>query len=133
MVDDEEFLELVELEVREFLSDYDFDGDNIFIVVGFVLKVVEVLIKKLEIGKGEDEWVDKIFVLMDEVDGYIFELECDVDKLFLMVVEDVFFIMGCGIVVIGWIECGKIKVGEIVELVGIKDICNSIVIGVEMF
>lgn len=72
MVDDEEFLELVELEVREFLSDYDFDGDNIFIVVGFVLQVVEVLIVNLGIGKGENEWVDKIFFLMDEVDGYIF-------------------------------------------------------------
>lgn len=133
MVDDEEFLELVELEIWELLSDYDFDGDSIFIVVGLVLKVIEVLIINLGMGKGEDSWVDKIFVLMDEVDGYIFKLECDIDKLFLMVVEDVFFIIGCGIVVIGWIECGKVKVGEIVELVGIKDICSSIVIGVEMF
>ena len=133
MVDDEELLELVELEVRELLSDYDFDGDNIPIVAGSALKAVEALTKKPEIGKGEDEWVDKILALMDEVDGYIPEPERDVDKPFLMAVEDVFSITGRGTVATGRIERGKIKVGETVELVGIKDTRNSTVTGVEMF
>ena len=133
MVDDEELLELVELEVRELLSDYDFDGDNIPIVAGSALKAVEALTKKPEIGKGEDEWVDKILALMDEVDGYIPEPERDVDKPFLMAVEDVFSITGRGTVATGRIERGKIKVGETVELVGIKDTRTSTVTGVEMF
>ncbi|ABG49932.1 translation elongation factor 1A (EF-1A/EF-Tu) [Trichodesmium erythraeum IMS101] len=133
MVDDEELLELVELEVRELLSDYDFDGDNIPIVAGSALQAVEALTANPGIGKGENEWVDKILSLMDEVDGYIPQPERDVDKPFLMAVEDVFSITGRGTVATGRIERGKIKVGETVELVGIKDTRNSTVTGVEMF
>ncbi|NEQ74907.1 MAG: elongation factor Tu [Okeania sp. SIO2C9] len=133
MVDDEELLELVELEVRELLSDYDFDGDNIPIAAGSALQAVEALTANPNIGKGENEWVDKILALMDEVDGYIPTPERDVDKPFLMAVEDVFSITGRGTVATGRIERGKVKVGETVELVGIKDTRNTTVTGVEMF
>ncbi|NEP89133.1 MULTISPECIES: elongation factor Tu [Okeania] len=133
MVDDEELLELVELEVRELLSDYDFDGDNIPIAAGSALQAVEALTANPSIGKGENEWVDKILALMDEVDGYIPTPERDVDKPFLMAVEDVFSITGRGTVATGRIERGKVKVGETVELVGIKDTRNTTVTGVEMF
>ncbi|GGA05151.1 elongation factor Tu [Okeania sp. KiyG1] len=133
MVDDEELLELVELEVRELLSDYDFDGDNIPIAAGSALQAVEALTANPGIGKGENEWVDKILALMDEVDGYIPTPERDVDKPFLMAVEDVFSITGRGTVATGRIERGKVKVGETVELVGIKETRNTTVTGVEMF
>ncbi|MDE5112434.1 MAG: elongation factor Tu, partial [Trichodesmium sp. St15_bin1_1] len=121
MVDDEELLELVELEIRELLSDYDFDGDSIPIVAGSALKAIEALTTNPGMGKGEDSWVDKILALMDEVDGYIPKPERDIDKPFLMAVEDVFSITGRGTVATGRIERGKVKVGETVELVGIKD------------
>ena len=133
MVDDEELLELVELEVRELLSDYDFDGDNIPIASGSALQAVEALTANPSIGKGENEWVDKILALMDEVDGYIPTPERDVDKPFLMAVEDVFSITGRGTVATGRIERGKVKVGETVELVGIRDTRSTTVTGVEMF
>ncbi|NES66632.1 MAG: elongation factor Tu [Okeania sp. SIO2D1] len=133
MVDDEELLELVELEVRELLSDYDFDGDNIPIASGSALQAVEALTANPSIGKGENEWVDKILALMDEVDGYIPTPEREVDKPFLMAVEDVFSITGRGTVATGRIERGKVKVGETVELVGIKDTRSTTVTGVEMF
>ncbi|NEQ37406.1 MAG: elongation factor Tu [Okeania sp. SIO3I5] len=133
MVDDEELLELVELEVRELLSDYDFDGDNIPIAAGSALQAVEALTGNPNIGKGENEWVDKILALMDEVDGYIPTPERDVDKPFLMAVEDVFSITGRGTVATGRIERGKVKVGETVELVGIRDTRSTTVTGVEMF
>ncbi len=133
MVDDEELLELVELEVRELLSDYDFDGDNIPIVAGSALQAVEALTANPGIGKGENEWVDKILALMDEVDGYIPTPERDVDKPFLMAVEDVFSITGRGTVATGRIERGKVKVGETVELVGIRETRSTTVTGVEMF
>lgn len=123
MVDDEELLELVEMEVCEFLFQYDFLGDDILIVCGFVLKVLE----------GDVEWEVKILELVGFLDFYILELECVIDKLFLLLIEDVFFIFGCGIVVIGCVECGIIKVGEEVEIVGIKEIQKFICIGVEMF
>ncbi|MBC6420164.1 MAG: elongation factor Tu [Hormoscilla sp. SP12CHS1] len=132
-VDDEELLELVELEVRELLSDYQFDGDNIAIVAGSALEAVEALTKSPSIGKGENEWVDKILALMDEVDANIPTPEREVDKPFLMAVEDVFSITGRGTVATGRIERGKVKVGETVELVGIKDTRSTTVTGVEMF
>ncbi|MBC6451782.1 MAG: elongation factor Tu [Hormoscilla sp. SP5CHS1] len=132
-VDDEELLELVELEVRELLSDYQFDGDNIAIVGGSALEAVEALTKSPSIGKGENEWVDKILALMDEVDANIPTPEREVDKPFLMAVEDVFSITGRGTVATGRIERGKVKVGETVELVGIKDTRSTTVTGVEMF
>ncbi|MCL2924940.1 MAG: elongation factor Tu [Trichodesmium sp. MAG_R04] len=133
MVDDEELLELVELEVRELLSNYDFDGDNIPIAAGSALQAVEALTANPGIGKGENEWVDKILALMDEVDGYIPFPEREIDKPFLMAVEDVFSITGRGTVATGRIERGKVKVGETVELVGIKDTLSTTVTGVEMF
>jgi elongation factor Tu len=132
-VDDEELLELVELEVRELLSEYDFDGDNIPIVAGSALKAVEQMTSNAQTQKGENEWVDKIWALMDEVDSYIPTPERDVDKPFLMAVEDVFSITGRGTVATGRIERGKVKVGETIEIVGIKDTRSTTVTGVEMF
>jgi elongation factor Tu len=133
MVDDEELLELVELEVRELLSSYEFDGDNIPIVAGSALQALEAMAGNPKTAKGENEWVDKIYALMDNVDSYIPTPERDVDKPFLMAVEDVFSITGRGTVATGRIERGKVKVGETVELVGIKDTRNTTVTGVEMF
>jgi elongation factor Tu len=132
-VDDEELLELVELEVRELLSSYDFPGDDIPIVSGSALLAVEALTKNAANKKGDNEWVDKIYKLMDEVDAYIPTPEREVDKPFLMAVEDVFSITGRGTVATGRIERGKVKVGETVELVGIRDTKSTTVTGVEMF
>lgn len=122
-VDDEELLELVELEVRELLSEYEFDGDNIPIVSGSALKSLE---------DGGD-WTDKIYQLMDEVDSFIPTPERDTDKDFLMAVEDVFSITGRGTVATGRIERGTINVGDTIEIVGIKDTQTTTVTGVEMF
>ena len=132
-VDDEELLELVELEVRELLSSYDFPGDDIPITAGSALQAVEKLTANPSTGRGDDEWVDKIHALMDNVDEYIPTPEREVDKPFLMAVEDVFSITGRGTVATGRIERGKVKVGETVELVGIKDTRSTTVTGVEMF
>jgi elongation factor Tu len=133
MVDDAELLELVELEVRELLSSYDFPGDDIPIVTGSGLKALEAMIANPKITKGENEWVDKIYKLMEEVDSYIPTPEREVDKPFLMAVEDVFSITGRGTVATGRIERGTIKVGETVEVIGIKDTRSTTVTGVEMF
>ena len=132
-VDDEELLELVELEVRELLTSYDFPGDDIPIVSGSGLLALEALTKTPAIKKGDNEWVDKIYALMDEVDAYIPTPERAIDKPFLMAVEDVFSITGRGTVATGRIERGKVKVGETVELVGIKNTRSTTVTGVEMF
>ncbi len=132
-VDDEELLELVELEVRELLSSYDFPGDDIPIVSGSALLAVEALTSDPSLKRGDNEWVDKILVLMDNVDDFIPTPERDVDKPFLMAVEDVFSITGRGTVATGRIERGKVKVGETVELVGLKDTRSTTVTGVEMF
>lgn len=132
-VDDEELLELVELEVRELLSSYDFPGDDIPVVAGSALKAVEALSAKPATGRGDDEWVDKIHALMDEVDSYIPTPERDVDKPFLMAVEDVFSITGRGTVATGRIERGQVTVGETIEIIGIRDTRSSTVTGVEMF
>ncbi|TGG90960.1 MAG: elongation factor Tu [Aphanocapsa feldmannii 277cV] len=123
MVDDEELIELVELEVRELLSKYEFDGDNIPILQVSGLKALE----------GDAEWEAKIQELMDAVDSHIPEPEREVDKPFLMAVEDVFSITGRGTVATGRIERGVVKVGEEVEIVGIKDTRKTTVTGVEMF
>jgi len=133
MVDDEELLELVELEVRELLSSYEFDGDNIPIVAGSALLALEAMTANGKTQPGENEWVDKIYDLMKEVDAYIPTPERDIDKPFLMAVEDVFSITGRGTVATGRIERGKVKVGETVELVGIKNTRSTTVTGVEMF
>ncbi|MFN9644579.1 MAG: elongation factor Tu [Cyanobacteriota bacterium] len=123
MVDDEEILELVELEVRELLSSYDFPGDDIPVVKVSGLKALE----------GNAEWEAKIDELMDAVDEAIPEPEREIDKPFLMAVEDVFSITGRGTVATGRIERGKVKVGETVQIVGIKDTRETTVTGVEMF
>ncbi|MEB3193844.1 MAG: elongation factor Tu [Cyanobacteriota bacterium] len=123
MVDDEEILELVELEVRELLSGYDFPGDDIPVVRVSGLKALE----------GDKEWEAKVEELMVAVDDSIPEPEREVDKPFLMAVEDVFSITGRGTVATGRIERGKVKVGETVQIVGIKDTRETTVTGVEMF
>ncbi len=133
MVDDEELLELVELEVRELLSSYDFPGDEIPIIPGSALKALERMTSNPKTQRGEDEWVDKIYALMDAVDSYIPTPERDVDKPFLMAVEDVFSITGRGTVATGRIERGKVKIGDTVELVGIKPTRSTTVTGIEMF
>ncbi len=132
-VDDEELLELVELEVRDLLSSYEFDGDEIPIVSGSALMALEAVTENSKLVKGENEWVDKIYALMDAVDSYIPDPEREIDKPFLMAVEDVFSITGRGTVATGRIERGKIKVGETVELVGLGDTRSTTVTGVEMF
>jgi elongation factor Tu len=123
MVDDEEILELVELEVRELLSSYDFPGDDIPVIKVSGLKALE----------GDAEWEAKVEELMAAVDASIPEPEREIDKPFLMAVEDVFSITGRGTVATGRIERGKVKVGETVQIVGIKDTRETTVTGVEMF
>jgi elongation factor Tu len=132
-VDDEELLELVELELRELLSDYEFDGDNIPIIRGSGLMALEAMVANPKTKKGDNEWVDKIYELMESVDSYIPTPERDIDKPFLMAVEDVFSITGRGTVATGRIERGKVKVGDTVELVGIRDTRSTTVTGIEMF
>lgn len=133
MVDDEELLELVEMEVRELLTSYEFDGDKTPFIHGSALKALEAVIANPKITRGEDKWVDKIWDLMDAVDSYIPTPERDLDKPFLMPVEDVFSITGRGTVATGRIERGKVKVQGEVELVGFGDTRKTTVTGVEMF
>ncbi|HAZ46336.1 MAG TPA: elongation factor Tu [Cyanobacteria bacterium UBA11369] len=132
-VDDEELLELVELELRELLTSYEFDGDNMPIIRGSGLMALEAMTANPKTGRGDNEWVDKIYELMDAVDDYIPTPERDIDKPFLMAVEDVFSITGRGTVATGRIERGKVKVGETVELVGIRETRTTTVTGIEMF
>ncbi|MDC7243013.1 MAG: elongation factor Tu [Sphaerochaetaceae bacterium] len=126
--DKEEMLELVEMEVRELLSEYDFPGDDTPIVAGSAFQALE----EAKAGTA-GEWSEKIYKLMDEVDAYIPEPVRETDKDFLMPVEDVFSIAGRGTVVTGRIEKGTIKVGEEIEIVGMKDTQTTTVTGVEMF
>ena len=109
MVDDEELLELVEMETRELLTSYEFDGDNIPVIKGSALKALEAVQANPSIQRGQDKWVDKIWELMDAVDSYIPTPERDLDKPFLMPVEDVFSITGRGTVATGRVERGKVK------------------------
>jgi elongation factor Tu len=123
MVDDEELLELVEVEVRELLSEYDFPGDDIPFITGSALKALE----------GDEAYKDKIVELAAALDSYIPEPVRELDKPFLMPVEDVFSITGRGTVATGRIEQGIVRTGDTVEIVGIKDTTNTVVTGVEMF
>jgi elongation factor Tu len=132
-VDDEELLELVELELRELLSDYEFPGDDLPIIKGSGLLALEAMVANPKTQRGENDWVDKIYELMDAVDSFIPTPERDIDKPFLMAVEDVFTITGRGTVATGRIERGKIKINETVELVGIRDTRSTTVTGIEMF
>ncbi|WP_298467441.1 elongation factor Tu [uncultured Erythrobacter sp.] len=124
-VDDEEILELVELEVRELLTEYGFDGDDIPIVKGSALAALE--------GRDEEIGANSIKALMDAVDEHIPQPDRPVDKDFLMPIEDVFSISGRGTVVTGRVETGVVNVGDEVEIVGIKDTAKTTVTGVEMF
>ena len=129
MVDDAEIMELVELEVRELLSSYQFPGDDVPVVAGSALKALE-----CGCGKRDCEWCGKIWALMDAVDSYIPTPERDVDKPFLMPVEDVFSITGRGTVATGRVERGRVKVGEEIEIVGLVEKAKkTTVTGVEMF
>ena len=123
MVDDEELIDLVEMETRELLSEYDFPGDDIPIIRGSALKALE----------GDAAWVGKIEELMATVDEYIPTPVRDTDKPFLMPIEDVFTITGRGTVVTGRVERGQVRVGDQVEIIGIRDTQTSVVTGVEMF
>ncbi|MGI8501492.1 MAG: elongation factor Tu [Hassallia sp.] len=133
LMDDPELLELVELELRELLTSYDFPGDDIPIIKGSGLQALEAMTKNPKTKRGENEWVDKIYELMDSVDSFIPTPERDVDKPFLMAIEDVFSITGRGTVATGRIERGIVKVGDNVELVGIRDTRATTVTGIEMF
>jgi elongation factor Tu len=133
MVDDDELLELVEMEVRELLTSYDFDGDNIPIIAGSALKALEQMAANPKTKKGENEWVDKIYDLMAAVDSFIPTPEREVDKPFLMAIEDVFSITGRGTVATGRIERGIVKVGDNVEIIGLKDVRTTTITGIEMF
>ena len=124
MVDDEELLELVEMEVRDLLSEYDFPGDDVPVIAGSALKALE----------GDESYEEKILELMAAVDEYIPTPERDTDKPFMMPVEDVFSITGRGTVATGRVERGEVRVGDEVEIVGIKDeTSKTTVTGVEMF
>jgi len=129
MVDDEELMELVEMEVRELLSEYEFPGDDVPVVAGSALKALE-----CGCGERDCEWCGKIWELMDQVDSYIPTPERDKDKPFLMPVEDVFSITGRGTVATGRVERGVVKVQDEVEIVGLMDEPKkTVVTGVEMF
>jgi elongation factor Tu len=123
MVDDEELLELVEMEVRELLSSYEFPGDDLPLIMGSALKAVE----------GDAAYVEKIYELVAAMDSYIPQPERDIEKEFLMPIEDVFSISGRGTVVTGRIERGKVNVGDEIAIVGIKDTVKTTCTGVEMF
>ena len=128
MVDDPELLDLVELEVRELLSKYDFPGDDVPVVRGSALKALE-----CGCGKRECEWCGRVWELLDALDEYIPEPVRDVEKPFLMPIEDVFSISGRGTVVTGRVERGVIRMGEEVEVVGIRPTIKTVVTGLEMF
>jgi elongation factor Tu len=132
-VDDDELLELVELEVRDTLSSYEFPGDDIPVVAGSALLALEALTENSAISAGDNKWVDKIYNLMDQVDEYIPTPERDTEKTFLMAVEDVFSITGRGTVATGRVERGTVKVGDVVEIVGLGDTREVTVTGLEMF
>ncbi len=123
MVDDEELLDLVEMEIRELLSEYDFPGDDVPVIRGSALKAME----------GDPAYEEKVMELMNAVDEYVPEPTREVDKPFLMPVEDVFTITGRGTVATGRVERGQVKVGENVEIIGIRPTMSTVVTGVEMF
>ena len=123
MVDDEELLDLVEMEVRELLSEYGYDGDNTPIIRGSALKALE----------GDEKYIESINELMNAVDEWIPTPERDIDKPFLMSIEDVFTITGRGTVVTGRVERGQLKLNDEVEIVGLRDTQKTVVTGIEMF
>lgn len=134
MVDDEELLELVEMETRELLSKYEFDGDNIQFIKGSALKAVEQMTANPKTQKGDNQWTDKIYELVEAIDKNIPTPVRDIDKAFLMAVEDVFTITGRGTVATGRVERGRLKTGEEVEIIGLsEEPKKTTVTGCEMF
>ena len=132
MVEDEELLELVEMEVRELLSKYDFPGDDTPIIRGSAKEALDHLTGNPKTARGDNKWVDCIWNLLDAVDNYIPTPERAVDLPFLMPVEDVFTITGRGTVATGRVERGKVRINDEIEIVGLKDTAKSVVTGVEM-
>ena len=132
-VDDEELLELVELELRELLDSYDYPGDEIPFISGSALMAFEAVASSPAIKQGDNNWVDKIFELMKNVDEYIPTPERAMDQPFLMAIEDVFSITGRGTVSTGRIERGAVNIGDTVELVGLAETKTTTVSGMEMF
>ena len=132
-VDDEELLELVELEVRETLDEYEYPGDSIPIISGSALNALEILTESPQLDGIQSIWIDKIYELMEQVDQYIPLPQREPDKPFLMAIEDVFSITGRGTVATGRVERGCIEVGETVELVGLKQTQQTTITGLEMF
>ena len=132
-VDDDELLELVELEIRETLNQYEFPGDEIPICSGSALLALEALMENPESDQIENKWVKKIYELMDAVDQHIPVPDREIDKPFLMAVENVVSITGRGTVATGRVERGSLKVGETVEVVGLKETQSTTVVGLEMF
>ena len=133
MVDDDEILDLVEMEIRELLSKNDYPGEEIPVVRGSAKMAMDALAANPATKRGENKWVDGIWALMDAVDSYVPMPVREVDKPFLMAVEDVFSITGRGTVPTGRIERGRIRIGEEVEIIGFKDTRKSVCTGVEMF
>ena len=132
MVDDEELLELVEMEVRELLSKYEFPGDDTPITRGSAKEALDFLMVNPKTNRGTNKWVDRIWDLLDTVDNFIPTPVRAIDQPFLMPVEDVFTITGRGTVATGRVERGKVKVNEEVEIVGLRDTRKTVVTGVEM-
>ena len=132
-VDDEELLELVELEVRETLDEYEYPGDSIPIISGSALNALEILTESPQLDGVQSLWIDRIYELMEQVDQYIPLPQREPDKPFLMAIEDVFSITGRGTVATGRVERGCIEVGETVELVGLKQTQQTTITGLEMF
>ena len=132
-VDDAELLELVDMEIRETLSNYDFPGDDVPVIAGSALLALEALTSNPQVKDGDDKWVDKIFSLMDNVDEYIPTPARETEKTFLMAVEDVFSITGRGTVATGRVERGTVKVGDNIEIIGYVDTRTATVTGLEMF
>ena len=132
-VDDAELLELVDMEIRETLSNYDFPGDDIPVIAGSALLALEALTSNPAVKPGDAQWVDKIFTLMENVDSYIPTPARETDKTFLMAVEDVFSITGRGTVATGRVERGVVKVGDNIEIIGYVETRTATVTGLEMF
>ena len=132
-VDDAELLELVDMEIRETLSNYDFPGDDVPVIAGSALLALEALTSNPQVKDGDDKWVDKIFSLMDNVDEYIPTPTRETEKTFLMAVEDVFSITGRGTVATGRVERGTVTVGDNIEIIGYVETRTATVTGLEMF
>lgn len=132
-VDDDQLIELVEFEIRELLENYQYSGNDVPVIAGSALLAIQEVTNKPSIQRGENKWVDKIFELMDNVDKYIPTPIREIDKPFLMAIEDIFSITGRGTVATGRIERGTVSIGNTIEIVGLAETKSTIVTGIEMF